>query len=44
MNKSLPLILVVVLLIGGVIYYQQHTHTASIDLPGGHGVSVTTPD
>ena len=44
MNKALPVVIILVLIIGAAVYYQQHTHTASIDLPGGHDVSVTTHD
>lgn len=42
MNKSLPLILVAVLIIAAVVYYQQNTQTASISLPGGKDISITT--
>ena len=43
-NQRLLWIGLVVIVIVGVIYYQQHTHTASLDLPGNHSVSVTTHD
>ena len=43
-NQRLLYVLIIVILVAGVVYYQQHTHTASVDLPGGHSVSVTTHD
>ncbi|MEJ0010229.1 MAG: hypothetical protein WDN72_06785 [Alphaproteobacteria bacterium] len=45
MNKNAIILLVVVLVaVGGFVYYQQHTHTSTLDLPGNHSISVTTHD
>lgn len=43
-NNALPIILFVAVLVAAAIYYQQHTHTATIGLPGGKGISITTHD
>jgi hypothetical protein len=44
MNKSYLFIVAIVVIIGAAVYYQQHTHTASIGLPGGKAISITTHD
>lgn len=43
-NSRLVAIIAVVIIVAGLLYYRQHTHTASIELPGGKGVSITTHD
>ncbi|MFZ4540848.1 MAG: hypothetical protein ACOYNL_03420 [Rickettsiales bacterium] len=43
-NQKLLLIILVFVVIAGGVYYQKHTHTASINLPGGKDISVTTHD
>ena len=43
-NQNMLLIVAAIVIIAGIVYYQQHTHTASINLPGGQGVSITTHD
>ena len=35
---------IIAIVIAAAVYYQQHTHTASIELPGGKSVSVTSHD
>jgi hypothetical protein len=45
MNKNaIAIVVVVILLVGGFLYYKQHTHTSTLDLPGNASVSVTTHD
>jgi hypothetical protein len=38
------LLIAVIVIVAGTIYYQQHTNTASIGLPGGKAISITTHD
>lgn len=43
-NSTIPVVLLIILVAAGAYYYYEHTRTSTVELPGGHSVSVTTHD